>query len=274
MIAKYCRLSLTFDAERLKSDLARLSPSDWETHFNADYHDGGWSGVALRTVAENRVKLYPEPVPGARYADTAILASLPALAAAIARFECKLQSVRLLRLGAGTSIHEHSDYGLGFDEGTVRLHVPLATGPGVEFYLDGERVTMAEGECWYLDFSLPHRVQNLGRDDRIHLVIDCSVNDWLLSLFPSEEEQAAQRQEPRMLTAVSLSSQRQLEHFQRLVIADNALQEKLRHEPDRERFIALVIETGLRSGFRFTANDVGAAMQANRRAWIERLLVQ
>jgi hypothetical protein len=39
---------------------------------------------------------------------------------------------------------------------------------------------MKEGECWYLNFNLPHRVKNSGTADRIHLVIDCVVNDWLL----------------------------------------------------------------------------------------------
>jgi len=42
---------------------------------------------------------------------------------------------------------------------------------------------MAEGECWYLDFNLPHYVDNRSSDDRIHLVVDCHVNDWVTSLL-------------------------------------------------------------------------------------------
>jgi hypothetical protein len=31
----------------------------------------------------------------------------------------------------------------------------------------------------YLNVNLPHRVAHRGAADRIHLVIDCVVNDWL-----------------------------------------------------------------------------------------------
>ena len=65
----------------------------------------------------------------------------------------------------------------------MRIHVPLSTGPGVEFLHDGERVDMAEGEAWYLDLNLRHSVVNRGEEPRIHLVIDCVVDDWLRSVL-------------------------------------------------------------------------------------------
>ncbi|HYM01967.1 MAG TPA: aspartyl/asparaginyl beta-hydroxylase domain-containing protein [Stellaceae bacterium] len=267
-------MSLDFDAKNLKADLAQIAAADWEAHFNAQYHDGGWYGVALRSVEGSAVRLYPEPVPGARYVDMPALAKLPSIRRALGRFACPLQSVRLLRLGPGAHILEHRDYGLGFDEGTIRLHVPLQTAADVEFYVDGERVTMGEGECWYLDLGLPHRVQNHGAQERIHLVLDCTVNDWLLSIFPDERQSRAQRQTPAALASAAASSQRQLENFQAAVLADAALQAMLRQERDPQRFVALVIEIGEARGYRFTASDVAAAMQANRRAWIERMIVR
>jgi quercetin dioxygenase-like cupin family protein len=57
------------------------------------------------------------------------------------------------------------------------------TNKRVEFYLAGERVPMHEGELWYLDFSQKHRVENNGTTDRIHLVMDCKVNDWLVEMI-------------------------------------------------------------------------------------------
>jgi quercetin dioxygenase-like cupin family protein len=42
---------------------------------------------------------------------------------------------------------------------------------------------MHEGELWYLDFSQKHRVENNGATDRIHLVMDCKVNDWLVEII-------------------------------------------------------------------------------------------
>jgi hypothetical protein len=38
---------------------------------------------------------------------------------------------------------------------------------------------MNEGELWYLNVNQPHHVTNRSTTDRIHLVIDCVVNDWL-----------------------------------------------------------------------------------------------
>ncbi len=65
----------------------------------------------------------------------------------------------------------------------VRFHIPVITNPEVEFYLNRERVNMSEGECWYLDFNFPHYVNNRSTEDRIHLVVDCYVNDWVTSLL-------------------------------------------------------------------------------------------
>ena len=51
--------------------------------------------------------------------------------------------------------------------------------------LGGRRVVMNEGECaGDNDFNLPHSVANhYGATDRVHLVIDCVLNDWLRALF-------------------------------------------------------------------------------------------
>jgi len=101
----------------------------------------------------------------------------------LALLHCPLTAVRLLRLKAGSSIREHSDYRLGYEDGEVRLHIPVVTNPDVNFFLAGQRLSMQEGECWYLNVNLPHRVDNQSTTDRIHLVIDCVVNDWLAEFF-------------------------------------------------------------------------------------------
>lgn len=88
-----------------------------------------------------------------------------------------------MKLEAGAIIKEHSDQEMSFEEGEVRFHIPVHTNQRVEFYIMDEKVPMKEGECWYLNLSLKHRVSNLGNTDRIHLVIDCRVNDWVKDLF-------------------------------------------------------------------------------------------
>src|SRR6266550_2860809 len=96
-------------------------------------------------------------------------------------------SVRLLNLKTNSLIKEHRDHELSFEKGEARLHIPVFTNPQVAFYLNNVLLTMREGECWYINANLPHRVRNKGLSDRIHLVVDCKVNDWLEELFAKSD---------------------------------------------------------------------------------------
>jgi quercetin dioxygenase-like cupin family protein len=125
------------------------------------------------------LQLYPDPNPQGDWEDTEILVASPALGAAVGAFECEKTSVRLLRLGPGASVREHTDYSLGYDDGEVRFHVPVQTSPEAVFELEGRPIEMLPGESWYVDFNLRHRVANGADEPRIHLVIDCVVNDWV-----------------------------------------------------------------------------------------------
>jgi hypothetical protein len=173
------RLPLLFDPDRLRADVDALLPEDWVPHFNASYYQGDWSGVALRSVGGVARALYPDPDPRGSWEDTEILSRCPALAAAVDAFECERTSVRLLRLGPGASVREHTDYNLGYDDGEVRFHVPVQTNPNAVFELEGRPLEMLPGETWYVDFNLRHRVAIGGVEPRIHLVVDCVVNDWV-----------------------------------------------------------------------------------------------
>ena len=66
-----------------------------------------------------------------------------------------------------------------------RQHIPLCTNEGVDFYVLEDLLFPKPGECWYMNFELKHRLSNNGITDRIHLVIDCIVNDWVRELFES-----------------------------------------------------------------------------------------
>ena len=182
------RLPLAFDAGRLATEVEALPLQAWQAHFNQAIYDGDWSGVALRSVAGRATQLYPDPT-AQDFADTAVLAANPHLAEALSQIRCPTTAVRLLTLGPGATIAEHRDYRLGFDDGEVRLHVPIVTDPAVEFVLDGRPVAMAPGECWYLNLNLPHRVANRSFQRRIHLVVDCVVDSWLRSQFQAATQE-------------------------------------------------------------------------------------
>lgn len=67
----------------------------------------------------------------------------------------------------------------------LRLHVPIVSDPAVAFTLNGRRLALREGETWYVNVNLPHRVENRSQRPRVHLIVDCTVNDWLRGLFKS-----------------------------------------------------------------------------------------
>lgn len=268
MSLRFWCLPVSFDVAALQAELARLPSQVWTTHFNTEYHDGGWSGVALISADGDLARLYAGPSDNGNGIATPLLAQCPAMQAAMASLPCSIQSARLLRMAAGTAIREHRDYGLGLDEGLVRLHIPVVSHPDVEFYLDGVRVPMREGECWYLDFGLPHRVQNHSAQERVHLVMDCVVEDLLRAQLPAAE--AGEQQLQTLLIGQGESSQQRYERFHAIVLADLGLQAELLGLEDTVRFVDAVTRCGRDRGHRFTTEDVRAAMQAGRRAWFGR----
>lgn len=181
------RLPRQYDVDRLRADLATaLRVAD--AHENrGDYHDGGWTAVALVSV-DGRTD--PDALRwsgwNANYRRTPVMEHTPYLAEILDGFGCMTHRVRLLQLAPGKNINTHRDDGDGWAIGKVRLHIPIVTHDDVFFYVDDQRVFMRPGELWYCDFTRPHRVHNKSDIGRVHLVIDCVVDDWLRRMFPSE----------------------------------------------------------------------------------------
>jgi hypothetical protein len=173
------KLPPRFDVARLQAEFGGILAAEFVRHFNTAYYEGDWSAVPLRSIGGRADHIYPDPAAKHAFADTPLLERCPYVRELLATLCCPLQAVRFLRLKAGSVIKEHRDHELGFEDGEVRLHIPVITNPEVEFVLNQVRLAMNEGECWYLNVNLPHRVANRGSTDRIHLVIDCVVNDRL-----------------------------------------------------------------------------------------------
>jgi hypothetical protein len=175
------RLPLVFDPRPLQADLAMFEEGDWTRHFVHDNYEGDWSALPLRAaVGETHpIRMIGQHRLELDFVDTAFLARAPALAAALAHFQCPLKAVRLMRLAAGSVIKEHADLDIDATEGWARIHVPITTSDAVVFLLAGRRVEMAPGSAWCLRLAEPHAVTNGGVEPRIHLVIDAVVNDWL-----------------------------------------------------------------------------------------------
>jgi hypothetical protein len=129
---------------------------------------------------------------------------------------------------------------------------------------------MHEGECWYLDLSLPHWVENRGARDRVHLVIDCEVNEWLLELLAAAESSHTELVIQGQVHEECSSSTSEWERFRQAVFADPNLQQRLRATADPDSFTRLVVSIGRDSGYRFTAADVEVAIRLARGSWIQR----
>lgn len=176
------QLALAFDPARLQADLAAVEAMTWTDHFVRQNYEGQWDVLPLRhqAGATHPIMQAYTPPEATDFVDAAILDRTPYFRNVLTAIPCPLKAVRLMRLTPGSRIKEHADHDLAADWGQARLHIPVTTNPGVTFLLNRVHVAMAPGEAWYLRLSDPHAVTNDGETDRVHLVIDCATNDWLI----------------------------------------------------------------------------------------------
>ena len=184
-IIKYLQLPFSFDAGLLQQEVAALSAMQWQPHYQVKHYEGEWSAIPLRSIAGKVDDIIISPTNNRDYRDTIFLDNSPYLQQVLQAFKCPLQAVRLLKLNAGSTIKEHRDADLNFESGEIRLHIPVSTHADVEFFLDKEKIDLKEGDCWYMNFNLPHAISNKSNINRIHLVIDAVVNDWVKEIFAS-----------------------------------------------------------------------------------------
>jgi hypothetical protein len=179
------RLPFAFDGDRLRADLDIVVGETWVDHFVKQNYEGDWSVLPLRYAAGAThpiLKAYSSPT-ATVFEDGPLFGRAPYFREVVARFECPVQAVRLMRLTPGSRIKEHKDHDLAAEWGAARVHIPITTNADVEFLLNREPVAMLPGSVWYLRLADPHSVYNGGMTDRVHLVIDCTANDWLVEIL-------------------------------------------------------------------------------------------
>ena len=178
------RLPLGLDPDRLRADLEAVD-RDWIDHLVRQNYEGNWSVLPLRHTAGAThpvMMIYSDPT-ATEFVDGPLLEQTPAFRELLAQFHCPLHAVRLMRLTPGSVIKPHRDHDLAAEWGVARIHIPITTNPHVEFLLNGTPLAMAPGEAWYLRLADEHTVANRGITDRVHLVIDCIVDDWLAAML-------------------------------------------------------------------------------------------
>lgn len=182
-IISFSRLYGAMAVADLQREVTFLLTNQWVDHVNKNDYSGGWDLLPLRC---RREFLDAHPVlqgfsiaAGDDWENMPILAQCPCIQSIFNKLLCPLKAARLMRLKAGAHIKPHRDPGLAMEFGEARLHVPIFTGDAVSFMVDGKKIPMNPGEIWYFNADQIHEVHNCGVEDRINLVIDCVVNDWL-----------------------------------------------------------------------------------------------
>ncbi|HEX4854787.1 aspartyl/asparaginyl beta-hydroxylase domain-containing protein [Arenimonas sp.] len=184
-VVSFARLDVPVALAELQAEVGALLDRGWVDHVNQRDYTGRWDVLPLRCQREH-ADAHPilqgfAIVGGEHWQDLPVLDHCPAIRGLLAALACPVESVRLMRLHAGAEIKPHRDPGLGLEHGVARMHVPVRTNASVAFVVDGERMPMQAGELWYFNADQVHAVHNRGDQDRIHLVIDCVANDWLVA---------------------------------------------------------------------------------------------
>jgi len=183
-MVRYAKLLLPFDLKAMQTEI-RASVNEWQPHVNKYHYSGSWTVMSLRSPGGSHKNITPDLLVENEFMDTIYMDQFPSVKKLLLSLDCPVMSARFLNLQAGAVIKQHTDSELAFEKGEARLHFPVFTNSGVEFYCEDDRIYLQEGECWYLNANLPHRVSNNGDADRIHLVVDCKVNNWLTDIINS-----------------------------------------------------------------------------------------
>jgi hypothetical protein len=186
---KYARLNLPLNIELLQYETEKMMDrNEWSPHLNQKHYTGTWNVLSLRSPGGSSKNIAADLMNEFDFIDTPLMQQFSSVQELVGNLRCPVMSVRLLNLKAGAIIKPHRDLDLCFEKGEARIHVPVFTNPDVEFILEEERLLMNEGESWYINVNLVHSACNHGMTDRIHLVIDCRVNEWLKDIFEQGEK--------------------------------------------------------------------------------------
>lgn len=177
----FYRLPVSFDAERLREEVAALPGSAWAMHPNEIKGNSSLRLISVNGGENDEVDGVMLPTPH--------LSQSPYIRQVLASFGVVWSRSRLLKLAPFAGVPQHADINYHWFN-RVRLHIPIVTHPDVRFFCGNEVVHMARGEAWIFDNWRLHRVENPVDAERIHLVADTSgsASFWQ---FVAQSESAA-----------------------------------------------------------------------------------
>ena len=97
----------------------------------------------------------------------------------------KAELIDFYYLDPGAILHPHRDLTGASLNNRIRFHVPVITNSKVNFEVSYEKMDMKPGDLWCLDTSYLHSVRNDGVESRVHIVIECYMNDQIKKHMPN-----------------------------------------------------------------------------------------
>jgi hypothetical protein len=194
------KLPIRFDAQALASEVEALGESAWLAH--PQQFDGN-DGIPLVSPGGKLVNSAVGPMGPTQH----LLAS-PAIRRVMGALESCWGRSRLMGLSPGSQVPQHVDVHY-YWRTHLRIHIPVITNPGVRFHAGGHEYHLQAGECWILDSFHSHRVENLGQDKRVHLVLDTVGSKRLFELIGRAQDGAS----PLDFVADGASPDLQFEQF-------------------------------------------------------------
>lgn len=167
--------------DKVGAELKRASIPWNEAYSN--YQSGGWYVAQLMNSSGSTEQL---KIDGGEPVATPLLGQFPTIKRLLDETDLDVRIARLARISPGSWMHEHND-DVGIGEERQRLHIPIASNPDAVLCFDGAHVYLEPGYVWKLDHErVPHAAANYGDADRVHLILDCRVNEALQRLIDAE----------------------------------------------------------------------------------------
>lgn len=159
-----------------------LLDEQW-TNVYSDYHTGGWQTLSLLNSTSRPTDTVIEDC---QPVETSLLARLPETRALLRGLDFRYMWARLAKLEVNAFMHEHRDYQELKNVRRLRLHIPVITNPFSSIVIDRTRIHLALGYVWKLNPVHRHASANFGKEARIHIILDCYVDEVLDALVSGQ----------------------------------------------------------------------------------------
>lgn len=227
-------LNLEIDKNLLLRDFKAIDQFIWQKQIpfttegldflnTTAYHGGDWNIISLRSQGGDWKRTDPGGPGMSDYYFTEVAHNMPYVLSLLKGLGCYMRTVRLSRIPANSVINRHCDTFHHFKFGQIRLQLPICTHEDAEIWINNKKYSWGVGELWYGDFSKPHWVINKSPIDRVTILIDVTINNNIIDLFPSNIQHLIFNQHPIFHKNRIFISESKLKRFECKLILHSAL---------------------------------------------------